>query len=89
MFVRRPQLLVCDDLSSALDVDTESALWEGVLSARDHTVLAVSHRRAALHRADQVLVLRDGHLEDAGPLDELLRRCREMRLLWRSLEEDD
>jgi ATP-binding cassette, subfamily B, bacterial len=88
MFVRRPQLLVCDDLSSALDVDTESAVWEGVLTGRQHTVLAVSHRRAALHRADQVLVLRDGHLEDAGPLDQLLRRCKEMRLLWRALEED-
>lgn len=85
MFVRAPELLVCDDLSSALDVDTEAALWERVLDRR-RTVLAVSHRRAALRRADQVLVLQDGRLVDAGPLEDLLGRCEEMRRLWR-LEE--
>ena len=44
MFVRRPELLVCDDLSSALDVETEARLWERVFAHADRTVLAVSHR---------------------------------------------
>jgi ATP-binding cassette subfamily B protein len=83
MFVRSPELLVCDDLSSALDVETEAALWERVLSDRSRTVLAVSHRRAVLARADQVVVLRDGRVDDIGPLSELLERCEEMRRLWR------
>jgi ATP-binding cassette subfamily B protein len=86
MFVRRPELLVCDDLSSALDVETEAALWERVLADGTRTVLAVSHRRAALQRADQVVVLRDGRVDDIGPLADLLQRCEEMRRLWR-LEE--
>lgn len=83
MFVRRPELLVCDDLSSALDVETEATLWNRVLGERGRTVLAVSHRRAALAKADQVIVLRQGRVEDAGPLAELLDRCEEMRRLWR------
>ncbi|HYD11116.1 MAG TPA: ABC transporter ATP-binding protein, partial [Acidimicrobiales bacterium] len=58
MFVRTPELLVCDDLSSALDVETEAALWARVLGAR--TVLAVSHRPAVLARADQVITLEAG-----------------------------
>jgi ATP-binding cassette subfamily B protein len=83
MFVRRPELLVCDDLSSALDVETEAALWSRVLEDGTRTVLAVSHRRAALQRADQVVVMQDGRVADVGPLKVVLQRCEEMRLLWR------
>lgn len=60
-FVRRPELLVVDDLSSALDVATEARLWAGLLGADDEvTLLVVSHRRFLLDRADQVVALRAG-----------------------------
>lgn len=45
MFVRQPELLVFDDLSSALDVETERTLWERVFERQDQTCLVVSHRR--------------------------------------------
>jgi ATP-binding cassette subfamily B protein len=59
--VREPELLVVDDLSSALDVETERALWSR-LTEGSRTILAVSHRPETLRRADQILVLRDGRL---------------------------
>jgi ATP-binding cassette subfamily B protein len=60
--VRRPELLVIDDLSSALDVRTESQLWDGLFAAThgNLAVLAVSHRPRVLERADRVIVLEAG-----------------------------
>jgi len=84
MFVREPELLVFDDLSSALDVETEGALWERVFDDPSGvTCLVVSHRRAALRRADRIIVLKGGRVEAEGQLDELLETCEEIRRLWR------
>lgn len=60
-FVRRPHLLVVDDLSSALDVQTETLLWERLHAHTDAAVLMVSHRPLVLEMADRVLTLDRGH----------------------------
>jgi len=93
MFVRDPELLVIDDLSSALDVETEQALWERIdrlrkeQGSRSAAFLVVSHRRAALKRADRILVLKEGRIEAQGNLDDLLVSSPEMQQLWKGLPE--
>jgi ATP-binding cassette, subfamily B, bacterial len=63
--VRSPQLLVVDDLSSALDVETEARLWERVGDGGFTTALLVSHRTQLLERADRVVVLNSGRVAEA------------------------
>jgi len=83
MFVHDAELLVLDDLSSALDVQTEAELWSRLFArGRDFTCLVVSHGPLALRHADQILLLDNGRLVAAGTLDELLADSHEMQRLW-------
>ncbi len=82
MFVRDAELLVFDDLSSALDVETEQTLWERLFAQRTQTCLVVSHRKAVLQRADWIIVLKEGKVEAEGTLEQLLQTSEEMQRLW-------
>jgi len=83
MFARNASLMVFDDISSALDVETEITLWERIFAnQKDATCLVVSHRKPALQRADQIVLLKEGHIEAVGKLVDLLQSSQEMQRLW-------
>ncbi len=64
------ELMLADDVSSALDARTEIELWQA-LRDRGATVIGASAKRAALSRADRVVVLVDGEVAAVGPWTEL------------------
>lgn len=81
MFVRQAELMVFDDLSSALDVETEKLLWQrlgignwetsSIERPSDQTCLVVSHRPAVLQQADQIIIMENGRLAAQGKWDEI------------------
>ena len=88
MFVREAELLVIDDLSSALDVETEAILWQRLFERRDVTCIVASHRRAALRRADTIILLEEGKVDAVGSLETLLETSTTMQDLWEERDED-
>jgi len=64
------ELLLADDVSSALDATTEIELWK-TLRERQVTVIGATSKRAALAQADRVVVLVDGEVAAIGPWSEL------------------
>lgn len=82
MFARKASLMVFDDISSALDVETENKLWNRLFGKHPAASLVVSNRRLALKQADQIIVMKDGRVDAVGTLEELLQTNEEMQAIW-------
>ncbi|MEU4526615.1 ABC transporter ATP-binding protein [Micromonospora ureilytica] len=86
--IRRTELLILDDVASALDGETGTALWQQ-LRAGDTTIIAVTHDPSLLLEADTIVVLRGGAVVGQGRLADLLSDNAEMRRLWRAYLDGD
>lgn len=83
--VRKPQILVLDDSSSALDFATEAAMRKAILSLNyKPTVFIVSQRASSVMFADLIIVLDDGECVGCGKHDELLENCEVYREIYDS-----
>jgi ATP-binding cassette subfamily B protein len=76
------KVIVMDDLSSALDVHTEFAIWQS-LASQDATFLVVSHRKSTFLRATKIIVMDNGSITAIGTAEELLRSSEIFRSLWK------
>ena len=79
---RKPDILILDDSSSALDYATDAALKKA-LTTLDTTVIIVSQRVSSVQNADQILVLDDGKVVGQGTHEELLNSCEEYQEIYR------
>lgn len=83
--VRKPQILVLDDSSSALDFATEAAMRKAILHLDyNPTVFIVSQRASSVMFADLIIVLDDGECVGCGKHDELLKNCEVYREIYDS-----
>ncbi|MGH7199291.1 MAG: ABC transporter ATP-binding protein, partial [Planctomycetaceae bacterium] len=80
----RPSVLLLDDCTSALDAETEEAVWQHLLrEIPGCTTLLVTHRTATLRRADRIIVLDRGRALEAGDFPHLNRRGTQFHRLYR------
>lgn len=74
--VRRPEILILDDSSSALDFATDAALRKAIASIEpEPTLFIVSQRTSSIRHADRIIVLDDGRIVGTGTHEELLQSC--------------
>ncbi|HEY3798827.1 MAG TPA: ABC transporter ATP-binding protein/permease [Caulobacteraceae bacterium] len=84
-----PRLLVLDEATSALDGATEAAIQATLRKVRaGRTTLVIAHRLSTIVDADQILVLRRGHIVERGGHAELLAAGGEYAALWRRQTRD-
>ena len=78
--LKSAEILIFDDSTSALDLKTEANLYEALSAARsDCTKIVVAQRIASVRRADRIVVLNGGCVEDCGTHEELVQRCQTYR----------
>lgn len=83
VYLRKPQILVLDESTSALDNDTE----ENVLRAseelfRDNTIIVIAHRLSTIIDSDKIAYLEDGKIVACDKHDVLYRTCLEYKLFY-------
>ena len=74
--VKKPEILILDDSSSALDFATDAALRKSLKEkTKDMTVLIVSQRASSIMNSDKIIVLDNGEIAGIGTHDYLLKNC--------------
>ncbi len=84
--IRKSQILILDDSTSALDVKTEEALWEA-LENEPSTMLVVTQKIRTAKTADKILLLEDGQIVGFGSHEQLIRSNELYRNIARSQQE--
>ena len=81
--LREPQLLLLDEVTSALDPATEAEINAAIEQyRRGHTIVSVTHRLASVVRADRIYVFQDGRIAESGTHEELLQLSGLYADLW-------
>jgi ATP-binding cassette subfamily B protein len=81
--LKDPPVMIFDEATSSLDSESEQAILSALKDAsEDHTTIAIAHRLSTITDADEILVLRDGHIVERGTHADLLETPGLYRRMW-------
>ncbi|XP_035537544.1 antigen peptide transporter 2a [Morone saxatilis] len=72
--VRQPQVLILDEITSSLDTESENKVQQALASCPNQTLLVIAHRLKTIEKADQIVVVSDGRVQERGTHQELMDR---------------
>ncbi|XP_076610031.1 antigen peptide transporter 2a [Chaetodon auriga] len=70
--VRQPQILILDEITSSLDTESENKVQQALASCPNQTVLVIAHRLKTIEKADQIVVIGGGRVQERGTHRELM-----------------
>ncbi|KAM6904292.1 antigen peptide transporter 2a [Lycodopsis pacificus] len=70
--VRQPQVLILDEITSSLDMTSENKIQQALASCPNQTLLVIAHKLKTIERADQIVVIDDGRVQEQGTHQELM-----------------
>lgn len=83
--IRKPEILILDDSTSAVDVTTEAKIRDALKNySRDLTTLIIAQRITSVMSADKIIVLDNGEIAGIGPHEELIQKCEIYKDIFRS-----
>lgn len=68
-----PRIIILDEATSSLDTESEALIQKSLnVLVKDRTTIVIAHRLSTIRKADQILVIEDGHIMERGTHDELI-----------------
>ena len=89
-FLKDAEIVLLDEIAASLDVENEKYIQESLNKlTKNKTVIIISHRMKSIENVDQIIVMKDGKIEDFGRHDELLKRSKTYKKMIESSKKSE
>lgn len=89
-FLKNAEIILLDEIAASLDVENEKYIQESLNKlTKNKTVIIISHRMKSIENVDQIIVMKDGQIEDFGRHEELIERSKTYKKMIESSKKSE
>ncbi len=89
-FLKNAEIILLDEIAASLDVENEKYIQESLNKlTKNKTVIIISHRMKSIENVDQIIVMKDGKIEDFGRHKELIERSKTYKKMIESSKKSE